>query len=385
MRLVLLGGRGHDRDMGGAAAFNLENHMSVSTTLASSGAIPAVAGRVLVLGANGRFGRAAVRAFAAAGWQVTAQTRRAPLDAWPLGVIGLQAELPLTPLPADASVAALRAELPAALLAAAAQADVIVHALNPDYTRWDTLLAPLTARVLALADGSEALLMLPGNVYNFGTELPAVLREDTPFVANAPRARLRIELEAALAEAARQGRVRSVVIRAGDFLAPAGGGDTMLELAIARQLGRGRISLMGQADLPHAWAWLPDLAEVFVRVAARRAELPDPHTVFHVEGLTLTGAQIASALQAAVGRPLKVGAFPWWLLRLAAPVAPMLRALWQMRYLWQRPHQLDERRLQQFLGGSVPHTPLFDVMRSALAEPTPQGQARQPTPHAGRA
>jgi len=32
----------------------------------------------LVLGANGRFGAAAVAAFAAAGWTVLAQARRAP-------------------------------------------------------------------------------------------------------------------------------------------------------------------------------------------------------------------------------------------------------------------------------------------------------------------
>ena len=35
---------------------------------------------VLVLGANGRFGLAATRAFAAAGWRVLAQVRR---ETWP--------------------------------------------------------------------------------------------------------------------------------------------------------------------------------------------------------------------------------------------------------------------------------------------------------------
>ena len=41
---------------------------------------------VLVLGANGRLGRAAVLAFAAAGWQVRAQLRRAPRAVLPAGV-----------------------------------------------------------------------------------------------------------------------------------------------------------------------------------------------------------------------------------------------------------------------------------------------------------
>ena len=37
----------------------------------------------LVLGANGRLGAAAVRAFAAAGWAVRAQARRAPAEPLP--------------------------------------------------------------------------------------------------------------------------------------------------------------------------------------------------------------------------------------------------------------------------------------------------------------
>ena len=38
---------------------------------------------VLILGAGGRFGAAAVQAFAAAGWQVLAQQRRAPAQPLP--------------------------------------------------------------------------------------------------------------------------------------------------------------------------------------------------------------------------------------------------------------------------------------------------------------
>src|SRR3990167_287181 len=280
---------------------------------------------VLVLGANGRLGRASVLAFASAGWQVTAQLRRAPRASLPAGVRQVQCDaLDL-----------------ATLAAAGAGADVIVNALNPDYTQWATLLPPITAATLALAATTGATLMLPGNVYNFGNQLPAVLSEDTPFAATHPKAAQRIALEAALAHAARDRGVRSIVIRAGDFLGDAG---TWLDLAMAKGLDQGRFTQMGPTDQPHAWAWLPDLALVFVLVAERRAMLA-PHAVLHVEGLTLTGAQLQQAFEAALGRPLKTKAFPWPWLRLAAPLSPMLRALFQMRYLWQRPHRLDARRL----------------------------------------
>lgn len=306
--------------------------------------------KVMVLGANGRLGRAAVLAFAAAGWQVQAQLRRAPRAPLPAGV---------QPVLADALDVAT-------LAAAAGRVDVIVHALNPDYTRWATLLPPLTAAVIQLAARCGATLMLPGNVYNFGHRLPAVLTEATPFAATHPKAAQRIALEAALADAARQRGVRSIVIRAGDFLGDQG---TWLDLAMAKGLARGRFALMGPADQPHAWAWLPDLAQVFVQVAERRATLA-PHTVLHFAGHTLTGAELQQAFEAALGRPLRRSHFPWPLIRLAAllPGRPgaMPRALVEMRYLWQRPHQLDGQRLQALLG-AVPHTPLAELARSALA------------------
>lgn len=315
---------------------------------------------VLVLGANGRLGRAATLAFAAAGWQVTAQLRRAARAPLPVGVRLLQGDA--------LDVAALTAAVP--------RVGVIVNALNPDYTRWATMLPPITAATLALARATGALLMLPGNVYNFGNQLPAVLTEATPFAATHPKAAQRMALEQALADAAPQG-VRSVVLRAGDFLGDAG---TWVDLGLGKALARGRFTQMGPADLPHAWAWLPDLAQDFVRVADLVRRDPDAlpaHAALHHAGLALTGAQLQQAFEAALGRPLRTATFPWPLLRLATPFSPMLRALFEMRYLWQRPHRLDGSRLDALLGPR-PQTPAVAVARQCLAllqhpaAPTPQ-------------
>ena len=312
---------------------------------------------VMVLGANGRLGRALVLAFAAAGWQVTAHLRRAPRAPLPEGVRVVEAD-------------ALDV---AALVAAGQGVQVIVNALNPDYTQWARLLPPQTAAVLALARATGATLMMAGNVYNFGNQLPPVLTETTPFAATHPKAAQRIAQEAAFAQAARDDGMRCIVIRAGDFLGDTG---TWIDLAMAKNLAKGRFAQPGPADLPHAWAYLPDLARVFVQVAERRAGLA-PHTVLHHAGLTLTGAELQAAFAAALGRPLRRRTFPWWALRLAAPVVPMFRALLEMRYLWQRPHRLDDARLRALLG-TVPATPLADVVRQCIAAlPSGAGAADQ--------
>jgi len=301
--------------------------------------------KVMVLGANGRLGSAAVQAFADAGWQVWAQARQAPRKALPAGVVAVQADA--------LDVRKLRTAAP--------RLDLIVNALNPDYTRWDALVPQLTSAVIQLAEATGGTVMLPGNVYNFGNELPAVLTEQTPFADTNPKAGQRIRLEASLAEAAQRG-VRSIVVRAGDFLGDTG---TWLDLGLGRALQAGKLTHMAPEDVPHAWAYLPDLARVFVAVAAQRERLP-AHAVLHYAGLTLTGAELHGLIEAAMGRPLQRARFPWWLMKLITPVAAMPRALLEMRHLWLRAHRLDETRLAQLIG-TVPHTPADQVIRASLA------------------
>lgn len=303
---------------------------------------------VLILGANGRFGRAAVQAFADAGWHVIAQSRSPAV----------------TPLPRNAEALQCDALDTATLVSACAgRAQVIVNALNPQYTEWETRVGPLTDSVLKVARASGALLMLPGNVYNFGCRLPEQLTETTPQVADTSKARIRIDVERRMREAAADG-VRSVVIRAGDFLGGAGPG-TWMDMVMARKLDRNVFTYLGSLDLPHAWAYLPDLARVFVKVAERREKLR-PFDVLHVEGLTLTGRELHAALERVTGRRLKIAHMPWWLLKLIAPLAPMMRALLEMRYLWDRPHRLNGGKLAQLIG-EAPSTPLELVLRDSLS------------------
>jgi nucleoside-diphosphate-sugar epimerase len=309
---------------------------------------------VLVLGANGRLGAAVVQAFAAAGWGVVAHTRRPPRRAWPAGVQGVQCDA--------LDIAALQR--------AGAGCRVVVNGLSPDYTQWHRLLPPLTAATLALARALEARLMLPGNVYIYGRQLPALLTEDTPVAGNHPKAQQRLAMESALADAASNG-VRSVVIRAGDFLGDQG---TWLDLAMAKRLRRSQWVHMGPDDVEHAWAYLPDLARVFVAVAeadaAQDARRP-AFTTLHYPGITCTGAQMHAAAEAVLGRGLARAGFPWRLMRLAAPFAALPRTLLEMRHLWLRPHRLDGTRLAALIG-PLPATPLQQVLRQCL-RPDPAG------------
>jgi nucleoside-diphosphate-sugar epimerase len=299
---------------------------------------------VLILGANGHLGQATVIAFAAAGWRVIALAR---------SVINLPAMPNVETLECDA----LDTQR---VIAAVGNVDVIVHALNPDYARWDTLLPPVTAAVIAIAKATGGMLMVPGNVYNFGTELPLLLTENTPFDANNSKAALRIEMEKAIAAAAEQG-VKSVVIRAGDFIGASG---TWLDIAITKSLHKNIVTSMGPTDLAHAWAYLPDLAEVFVRIAEKRSALVG-YQVFHYAGITASGREMHQALENITGRNLKSKPMPWWIFKFIALFSPLLRAVLQMRYLWQRPHRLVGTKLENFIG-ILPASSLHAALTSTL-------------------
>ena len=308
---------------------------------------------VLVLGANGRFGRAAVDAFAAAGWPVLAQMRRAPATPLPRGATRL--DLPL----ADT----------AALAARARAAGVVVHAVNPLYTRWDSELLPLFRQGVAVARTLGAVLMLPGNVYNYGKSMPARLREDTPEHPSTRKGEQRVAMEAELRRAADDG-LASVLIRAGDFFGAGTG--SWLDQAIAKDIVRGRIVYPGRADVEHSWAYLPDLARAFVAVAARgRVE---GLRRLHFAGHTLTRTEFVGALERAAGtlglRPpagWRVDTLPWGLIRAVGLVHPMWRELARMSYLWDVPHGLSGDALER-AAGPLATTPIDSALRQSLLD-----------------
>ncbi len=304
----------------------------------------------LILGANGRFGQAATQAFADAGWQVLAQMRRAPA----------------APLPGGARALVLPLSDPRALAAAAAPASVVLHAVNPSYGRWAQEAMPLLRQGLAAARQLDARFMLPGNVYNFGAGMPALLDEGTPQRPSTPHGRIRCEMEQLLSDEATRG-LPGVVIRAGDFFGCGSG--SWLDLAIVKSVAQGRLVYPGPLDLPHAWAYLPDLAQAFVRAAERPAA---GLQTWHFAGHTLTGRALLEAIEAVLQssgqRPpqgFRVGGMPWGLIRAGGLLRPEWRALAQMSYLWRVPHALDGQALAAALG-PLPHTPLARALQQAL-------------------
>lgn len=302
----------------------------------------------LVLGANGRIGRACATAFRDAGWTVRGLVRPGTAARPPDGV---------EPVAADGGDAV-------GVAAAARGADVVINALNVPYERWREAVPAFTAAALAAQRAAGALLMLPGNVYNFGAGMPPLLGPATPQRPTTRKGEIRVALERTLREACARDGLVTAVVRAGDVYGGDGRG-AWFDRVVAAKAAKGVVTYPGPLDVVHAWAYLPDLARAFVAVATQRAhlkgfaDLPFP-------GHAVTGRALVAAIAAALGRPVTARGLPWPLLKLAGLVRPDLREIAEMAYLWRVPHALDGAALATLVG-PPPSTPLEAAVAQALA------------------
>jgi len=304
-----------------------------------------MSGRILVLGAAGRVGRRAAEAFRDAGWEVASLVRGASAEHAAPGTQVVEVDARDAESVADA----------------ARGMDVVLHALNPPYTEWATQVPLLAEAAIAAARASNATLVLPGNVYNYGAGMPAVLDENTPMHPTSRKGALRVALEERLREAG----IRTIVLRGGDFF---GGGSSgsWFDRVIIRYVDQKRLTYPGPLDVVHEWAYLPDLVAAMVPLVEARAQFNSFET-FGFSGHAVTGAEFTGAIMRTLRRDMTIGTMPWWLLRMIGPVVPTFRELAEMSYLWETPHRIDGRKLKAAIG-AIPRTPLDTAVATSLGE-----------------
>ncbi|WP_108813846.1 NAD-dependent epimerase/dehydratase family protein [Loktanella sp. Alg231-35] len=279
---------------------------------------------VLILGGSGKIGSRATDAFWNAGWEVR-QYDRTSGD----------------------------------MVAAARGVDVIVNGLNPPaYHDWERTIPEITSQVIAAAQASGATVIIPGNVYNYGDQ-PGVLGETTPQNALTKKGRVRIEME----ESYRAAGVPTIVLRAGNFIDPAGNGDIM-SMLVMRNIAKGTLTSASDPGTLQAYAYVPDWARAAVQLAEKRSVLA-PFEDVPFPGHAFTINTLQAAVQAKMGRQIKISRFPWAIMTVLAPFWELAREMREMRYLYEMPHQISAAKFKRLLPGFIA-TPLDEVMLAGL-------------------
>lgn len=295
--------------------------------------------KALVLGITGGFGGHVARALLASGWHVTALVRS------PKRLAEDFRQLPSSQL----TVVTASATESASLIKHGQGCSVLVYGLNPAYKDWQHSSLAWLNESLAAAKALDARLVFPANVYNFNPRLTPVIDEQSPIEPVDHKGHIRVAQEQAIA--AYGGK--SLLVRTGDYVAkdaPSAWFNMLIKPS--------KVVATTDPSTPHAWAYLPDVGNTVAKLLATTLE---DNAVYHFAGHYVSFQAWQQALNGA-----KLSKFPWWAIKLIAPFSPNLREVLSMRYLWQHPLRLSNRKLVDKIG-TEPHTPLATILDQELA------------------
>ena len=252
-----------------------------------------------------------------------------------------------------------------------------IHGSSYSAAAWERELPAAERAVMAAAGEAGAVVVFPESLYSYSTP-EAVMTEDSPRKAEGGKRGIR----AALLRARQESAADTVSVVAGDFFGPrvrlAHAGERMVPAALARR----PLQVVGSADQPHSFTYVPDLAAAMIG-AAGKPELWN--RVLHAPtNPPLTQREIAQTFAAAAGVPLpKVRAVPGRVLRTLGLFSADMRELGETLYQFQRPFVMDSRASEEQLG--LRPTPLHvaakrtvEWWRSELAAGTGRAPAGRP-------
>lgn len=240
-------------------------------------------------------------------------------------------------------------------------AAAVFHCIHASYNArdWEAELPRAEQKVMTAAKEAGAVVIFPESLYSY-SEPDSVMREDSPREANGGKRGVRSQLLAARAASATD----TVSVVAGDFFGPrvrmAHAGERIVPGILARK----RLSVIGSTTQPHAFTYVPDLADAMIH-AAGTPELWN--TVWHAPTLpAMTQRELAMAFANAAEVPLKgISAIPGWVMRFTGLFSSDLKEIAELAYQFERPFVMDSTASEAAFG--LRPTPLPQAAAATVA------------------
>ncbi|MEI2641658.1 MAG: NAD-dependent epimerase [Candidatus Nanopelagicales bacterium] len=251
----------------------------------------------------------------------------------------------------------------ASLRSAASGSDVIYNCLNPRYHRWPVGLAAdgrQPACVRGSRGGSAGDLEQPVRVRpGHGRDD----RTDADGCGHTVKGGVRARMWQQALAAHDEGRIRTVEVRASDYIGE-GGGQVMFGERVVPNVRAGKtVRVLGAADQPHTWTYTGDVATTLAGVATDESTWG---RAWHVpSNAPRTQTEVVGDLAAALGLPApRVRPLPATLVRIAGLFNPEIREMREMLYEFDRPFVMDSSAAQTELG--LKPTPWDEVIEETL-------------------
>ncbi|MFD4369282.1 NAD-dependent epimerase/dehydratase family protein [Rhodococcus sp. NPDC058521] len=251
---------------------------------------------------------------------------------------------------------------PAAVAEAFEDATAIYHCIHGSKysaAAWSRELPAGEKVVLEAAGQLGAVVAFPESLYSYDSTVQP-MTETGPRTATTGKPGVRTRLLKARAESP----THTVSVVASDFFGPnvriALAGERMVPTVLAGKTQW----LLGSADAPHSFTYVPDLAAAMIAAAHDRS-LWD--RVLHAPtGPAVTQRQMVEAFAAAGQvRSPKVTAVPGWLLRGVGRLHGDTRELAEMVYQFEKPFVMSSTDSERLLG--LTPTPLAEAATNTVA------------------
>jgi nucleoside-diphosphate-sugar epimerase len=242
-------------------------------------------------------------------------------------------------------------------------ADVVYMAAQPAYHRWPHEFPTMLQRVIDGCANAGAKLVMVDNLYAYGP-CDGPMTEQTPQRATDTKGVVRARMADELLAAHDAGRLRVTIGRASDYFGPGTGNSTISALAFDPLPEHKALRWVGSLDVPHAAAYLPDIARAYVILGTSKAA--DGRVWILPHAPAVTGRKFLKMINHTQPERLRIGAVSKTMLRIAAPVHRESRELLPIAYQWTQPYEVDDSAFQEAFGPfSV--TPLQEAIDATAA------------------
>ncbi|TYB48393.1 NAD-dependent epimerase/dehydratase family protein [Actinomadura chibensis] len=247
----------------------------------------------------------------------------------------------------------------------AKNADALYNCVNPQYHRWTQDWPPLAASFLAAAEATGAVLVILGNLYGYGP-VDGPMTEDLPLAAPGVKGQVRAKMWRDALAAHEAGRIRTTELRPSDYYGPRSTDQAYIgETRFVKPLLAGkRVPYFSDPSVPHAWTYLPDVAEALAIAGTDERAWGRP---WHVPtGPAVSTLDVAKRLCEIADAPApRVFEVPRFIFNAAGLVNPMARELRETRYQFDKPYILDSSAFETTFG--MRPTPMDDALRTIVA------------------
>jgi nucleoside-diphosphate-sugar epimerase len=242
----------------------------------------------------------------------------------------------------------------------AAGAEALYNCASPLYHQWFTDWPPLAAAFLTAAERTGAVYASMSNLYGYGP-VDGPITPQLPVAATHPKLRLRAEMWNDMLAAQHAGRIRTVEVRASDYIEA----NSVLSTVIGKAVLAGqRAYAPGPLDVPHSWTSIHDCARTLVTVAAD--ERAYGQVWFAPTNPALTIRQLATKFAQVNGAPrARVTSIPYPVMWVSGLFSPLIRELRTTHYQFTRPFAIDASATTEAFG--LTPIPLDEALRDAAA------------------